>query len=237
MNNKNTSLKSMFHYPFHRWKVFLKKIAHETLNSLEENGSSSSDEKIDSLFAEQKSIWNKASSTERDSKASMSFSIKRFNTRQGGGNLEMKLSDEPTEEFTTSSNVQNADDTSDEDEEAAEEDRNSFNNVTFDNYDSVKECGKLRKLVGEPFHQGEMIWNQRRTLWSQDLTKLTPEQLRERREKFSSVPKDCYTRIYKKLVVDDKPLRDPVNLQDAIKIINAGWIETQKWENAAKGLA
>ncbi|CUS20238.1 LAQU0S01e02124g1_1 [Lachancea quebecensis] len=108
---------------------------------------------------------------------------------------------------------------------------------TFATFDVVQECAKLRAATGEPFVRAEEVWRRRRELWVAGTNSAYLETAEKNREVFKEIAPRQYVRIYRKLVVDGAPLKRPLNLQDAMQVVNAGWIETQKWERAAKGLA
>lgn len=192
-----------------RWKATFKKITHDTLNSMDENNFS--DEKIDALFNNKK---NMASFDESMSPKTNSL-------------VDLKLTDEPS---MTSSQPTDSNSTTQEDTQDQE-------SMSFDNYDAVAECAKLREQIGEPFYHAETIWKKRRELWNKPSAEFDEQKdLIDKRKSFKAIPGNYYPRIYKKLVVDDKPLREPLNLKDVIDVINSGWIETRKWANAAQGL-
>lgn len=109
--------------------------------------------------------------------------------------------------------------------------------MTFDEYDVVKECEKLRKKTKGPFYGSESIWQTRRNLWAEVVTTDGEDSIEHTRDVFKAIPEQYYYRVYKKLVMEDKPLREPLNLEDAMKVINSGWMETKTWDNAAKGVA
>ncbi|CAH02054.1 Gag1p [Kluyveromyces lactis] len=109
----------------------------------------------------------------------------------------------------------------------------------FESFDPVEECAKLRQRQpdGVPFIKGPEIWEKRRQLW----LKVTPENTLAHSEKsramFSDISPKKYGPIYKRLVMEDAHLRKNLNLQDVIKVIDAGWVETSKWDRAAQGAA
>lgn len=109
-------------------------------------------------------------------------------------------------------------------------------NIDFSDFDPVKERSKLWKMENEPFIDGPKIWSARRKLWNVCTDKNTLKQADSHRKHFNKISPQYYTKIYKRLVVEDLPLTLPLNLQDAMKIINAGWAQTSKWERAAKTL-
>lgn len=219
--------KSSLSRTLHKWAAAFKRITHETLNNMDDTNNG--DDRINVLFHTEPSI-KKVSSLDRDSGASMSPVCPNSLS-------EMRLTTE-TEDSLTENSVQNngsSPSEADEDDDTDEDD----GIASYRKFDSVKECVKLRQEVGEPFCKGNEIWERRRALWVQPTASKDSyaADCRRHREIYSSIPQAYHTRIYKKLVMDDKPLREPMNLQDALQIINAGWVETKKWENAAKGLA
>lgn len=226
-SNSKSGFKNSVSNILHKWRAVFKALSHDTLNQLENN---SSDEQIDALFNSNNfdhniPIFNKMMlGRDADSGASMSQT-----SPVGSSQLEMKLTDEQSEENSTSlTSTHNGH-------------SNKTNNVneqeSFDNYDDVKICQKLRNQSNEPFYNAEEIWNHRRDLWKKRTNDMTIENIDRRRHVFKQIPTEYYNRVYSKLVVDDKPLRQPLNLEDALKVINSGWTETKKWERAANGLA
>lgn len=242
MASPKNSGKGSFTRTLHKWKTMLRKITHETLNNMEDTNFG--DDTINSLFDGDRPSMIKVTSIERDSGASMS---------PVGGNSasELRLTTETEESLIENSETNNGSRPNDtsvdkihcagtEEGDAVEEDDDEEEEEvqTFENFNSIAECVKLRNECGEPFYQANEIWERRRGLWTQpaeENTNLAESQ--RNRHMFASIPHNYYSRIYKKLVLDEKPLREPLNLQDALKVINAGWVETKKWENAAKGLA
>lgn len=105
--------------------------------------------------------------------------------------------------------------------------------IPFEDYDTVDECAKLRRETGEPFCQGDKIWLRRRELWTQPAKSNSINESIKRSRKFTTIPRQCYVKIYKKLSIDDKPLKEPLNLKDALKVIDAGWTEIRRCEEAA----
>lgn len=106
--------------------------------------------------------------------------------------------------------------------------------MNYQDFDSVSEADKLR--TEEPFVDGIKIWQLRRNSW----LSATPEEKLIAKQKANDsvlnvIPKDSYSIIYHNLVDKQKTLKKPLNLRDAIKIINAGWINNGKWERANQG--
>ncbi|CAI4047063.1 Gag1p SKDI_12G4320 [Saccharomyces kudriavzevii IFO 1802] len=216
------NIKHTLAHTLQKWKETLKKITHETLSSIDD--SSGSDEKIEALFTVPQPAVATSKGIDRDSGASM--------TQAGGGvnsTLEMKLTDESEE----SSSANNATTTT---SHTLSNSKKSIQN--FENYNAVEERIKLAQKSRTPFCNAEKIWKRRRQLWTQPTEQdgSINNDGATRREIFQAIPQEYYARVYKKLVVDDKPLREPLNLEDALQVINAGWTETKKWANAAKGM-
>ncbi|CAI1605520.1 hypothetical protein SEUBUCD646_0L04450 [Saccharomyces eubayanus] len=219
------NIKYTLTHTLQKWKETLKKITHETLSNIDD--SSGSDEKIEALFTVAQPPVTTSKGIERDSGASMS------QVGMGGVNstLEMKLTDE-SEESSSANNATTTTTTS----HILSNSRKSIQ--SFENYNVVEERIKLAQQSKKPFCNGEKLWRRRRQLWTQhnEQEGSTGDDGAAHREVFQAIPEEYYARIYKKLVVDDKPLREPLNLEDALQVINTGWTETRKWANAAKGM-
>ncbi|SCW01835.1 LAFE_0E08306g1_1 [Lachancea fermentati] len=205
----NGGLKTSIRQMFLKCRAGLQKISREALDT----DSDSETCPIDSLFetnAKDSKIFDR-NSEDRNSSTSVALT------------KEMRLTDEDDDlDGLNSSSTNN---------EAPVE------KETFSNFDPVQECNKLRMEIGEPFTAGEQIWKRRRELWTTETSPTAKEASKKHRKRFSEISPQHYIRIYRKLVLEDAPLKEPVNLQDAMKVINAGWVETQKWERAAQGLA
>ena len=175
---------------------------------------------------------------DEDSGASQS----QLNVVNPSNMLETKLSEDKsyTNSTTSDSEVQKVgslkehEGETQEDEATAEEEKEKEENGkesileeqevdTFSTYDPVKECEKLRSRTEGPFYHAERIFDQRRILWQAETNGMTPEKIARRRAFFKEIPEEYYAKIYKKLVVDDKPLKKPLNLADAMKVIESGW--------------
>lgn len=219
----------------HRWKTALRKVTKETLDGLDEE--SQGDKTVDVLFYGNAGTLKKVPSIGRDSGTSMS----------PVGVSELNITTE-AEESLTESSVESARNSNNAAEGEEQGDCDEAKEVTFKNYNAVAECAKLqKKFVAEnkPFCGAGEVWERRRALWVQptdaevdrDERQRRRDERQRRRDVFATIPKSFYTRIYRNLVLDDKPLRESMNLQDALKVVNAGWIETKKWENAAKRLS
>ena len=173
---------------------------------------------------------------DEDSGASQS----QLNVVNPSNMLETKLSEDKsyTNSTTSDSEVQKVGSLKEnegetQEEEEAEEEKEKENGKesileeqeadTFLTYDPVKECEKLRSRTEGPFYHAERIFDQRRTLWQAETNGMTPEKIARRRAFFKEIPEEYYAKIYKKLVVDDKPLKKPLNLADAMKVIESGW--------------
>ncbi|EDO16119.1 hypothetical protein Kpol_1001p31 [Vanderwaltozyma polyspora DSM 70294] len=209
-------VKSSISQTFSRWRSTFKKITQETLNSLD-NGSMN-DDKVEALFqADDSSVSTSDPNSEGTSYASNSMPPNL------GAAVEMRLTDE-TESFECS-------------DSSSDEDDSDSNIETFSNYNATEKCKELRHELGEPFCSADIIWKRRRELWTEiNETNNDISGSEKRKQTFEKIPADYYPRVYKKLVIDDKPLKDPLNLEDAIQVINSGWTETKKWATAANGL-
>ncbi|SCU77671.1 LAMI_0A01948g1_1 [Lachancea mirantina] len=195
-----------------KWRAHLHRASQEVLNDA--YGETST---IDLMFESGAAEEGIALSTSEDRNSATSLALTK----------EMRLTDE--EESTEDGSVLSPD--------SKQRRAPAMQPVAFANYDAVAECQKLRSSLSGPFTAGDQIWKRRRELWTQQTPAATSVAAAQHREQFADISSHHYTRIYKKLVVEDTPLRQPLNLQDAITVINAGWVETQKWERAAKGLA
>lgn len=84
---------------------------------------------------------------------------------------------------------------------------------------------------------GTSLWEYRRSKW---LANDDPQKVEKRLRKLSisHIPRDLYVKIYNNLVDKGRLLKNEkrINLEDLVKIINAGWIAEEKWERAARGL-
>lgn len=49
------------------------------------------------------------------------------------------------------------------------------------------------------------------------------------KSQLKNIPKNAYPRMYKMLVKENRPLKEPLNLADAFKIIKAGWEADGTW--------
>ncbi|AMD19944.1 HCL207Wp [Eremothecium sinecaudum] len=107
---------------------------------------------------------------------------------------------------------------------------------TFSSYDPIKQRELLSSQCSGPFIRGPEIWETRRKLWTARSENNTEDGAAAHKANFEKIKPQYYPRIYKKLVVDDRSLSEPVNLSDVMKIIEAGWVEKKKWELASKGL-
>lgn len=111
------------------------------------------------------------------------------------------------------------------------DDSNTLSNMNvtlFEKYDSVLECKNLRKAFGEPFSRGVLIWEQRRYLWNMPTFSPNNHPLTyhtSSRVKFKKLPKSSYYKVYYKLIVMNEPLKDVLNLEDVIKVLDVGWRE------------
>lgn len=119
----------------------------------------------------------------------------------------------------------------------AESETNGESCNNFENFDATLECEKLRSQKPEGlFIQGPELWEKRRKLWLKETPSNTLEEAEKSRAAFNGISPKKYGAIYKRLVLEDAHLKQSLNLQDVIKVINAGWVETSKWDRAAKGI-
>lgn len=111
-----------------------------------------------------------------------------------------------------------------------------FSLPRFQDFDAVQEAQKLQK-ENEVFCEGHQVWQKRRDVW---LNSTSEERNKAKQKSLENsligVSKDNYPIIYNSLIEKQKTLKKPMNLKDALKIINAGWIASKKWERAAQGL-
>ncbi|KAK5780363.1 Gag1p PWA37_002676 [Arxiozyma heterogenica] len=258
---KKKSLKSNIHNIIQRWKLIFKRISEEVLDSLDENDISISDDKrIEALFNSNKDDDDSDGDIDTDTNIDTDNVEKRRNNKQNK-NIQLlnkrgasnstnarglskrsvsnfsSIKENDNERKITDSNdnlrnIENSDNIIDNG------DNNNIDDsykITFDNYDPIEECKKLRTTINGTFYHAGTVWETRRKLWTENVTNIDPSK-EHNRDIFKSIPEQYYYRVYKKLVIDDKPLREPLNLEDAIKVINSGWKETKTWENTSKVL-
>lgn len=86
---------------------------------------------------------------------------------------------------------------------------------------------------------GEALWDFRRSVWLKSNGDKDAVETDAARDTHKDIPKNCYPAIYSNLIEKSKPLREGkrINLQDLLGVINEGWIQDQRWERAAKGVA
>lgn len=82
---------------------------------------------------------------------------------------------------------------------------------------------------------GEILWEYRRKKWVENTTGNVES---TSRALFDQIPKDSYVKIYNHLIEKGRPLKSNrrINLNDLMKIVNAGWTAEEKWDRAARGL-
>lgn len=110
----------------------------------------------------------------------------------------------------------------------------------FSEFDAVKEADKLR-TENVPFDQGDKVWQKRREVW---LNSTEEDRLKSKQRQLdgqfvtnlNNVGKENYAIIYNSLIEKSRTLKKPMNLKDAIKVINSGWMESRKWERVSQGL-
>lgn len=232
---KKKGLKSNIHNIIQRWKLIFKRISEEALDGLEQNEISiSDDKKIEALFNNKK----KKKEKEKKGKIDMERNNKKQKNIQSLTNDYIDLNEHSVSASSIgrgNADEMKATDIIDNLSDFESNDNDDIQKITFDNYDPVKECQKLRSQIDGPFYHAETIWKTRRKLWTENTTNIDPFK-EHNREVFKAIPEQYYYRVYKKLVIEDIPLREPLNLEDAIKVINSGWRETKTWNNASKGL-
>lgn len=247
-----------------KWRSALKKVTHETLNSLDDV--TANEEKVEALFDGDKNMVISSKYKEDEDALvedatnelkSSSIALFDGSTAQKAG-MQSYLSSKSIDRVSSGSrSINGPNDTSilgmklsEESEEGGSAISNfgvakthSGNSskeekVTFLNFDTVKECEKLRQKTKGPFTGGPDLWKTRRNLWREKTVadRVIEEQNQTRKDLFDSIPEAYYTRVYKKLVVDDKPLKESMNLSDVLHVINAGWVDNKKWSNAGNGL-
>ncbi|AGO12430.1 AaceriAER078Wp [[Ashbya] aceris (nom. inval.)] len=121
-------------------------------------------------------------------------------------------------------------------EEEAAEDKHP-QSWTFETFDPREQREALHADSSTPFVDGPKLWHIRRKLWTAPTANNSVQEAAEHRASFRKIKPHYYPRIYRKLVLDDRPLSQPINLEDVMKIMDAGWLETNKWERASRGLA
>lgn len=87
---------------------------------------------------------------------------------------------------------------------------------------------------------GEVLWDYRRSLWLESHSDEDgADNTVNKQAAIKDIPKGLYPTIYSNLIEKSKPLKEGkrINLQDLLGVINEGWVQEQRWERAAKGLA
>ncbi|ODQ83012.1 hypothetical protein BABINDRAFT_5888 [Babjeviella inositovora NRRL Y-12698] len=121
-------------------------------------------------------------------------------------------------------------------------------NVQIDNdEEDTLDMEPLRAKLEQngPFIDGHKLWEKRRKVWVTPKAN-TPEgrfdphklryQLRKRQIDLNNIPKDKHVQIYEILVENNKRLKNPMPLKDAVKLIDLGWVADKTWENATNSL-
>ncbi|CDO92145.1 unnamed protein product [Kluyveromyces dobzhanskii CBS 2104] len=194
----------------------VKHVAHETLNDSDtdyEHGG------VESMFVEP--------SGSKNNHDSQSFT---------------KLQKDTTHENRMSSNSETLAVRSETDGYSADasEDVNCADDIQdFASFDPVEECAKLRQQETEscPFYDGPAVWERRRQLWLKVTLENSLTTAEKSRSLFKEINPKKYSSIYKRLIMEEAHLKKNLNLQDVVKVIDAGWVETSKWEMAAQGVA
>lgn len=71
---------------------------------------------------------------------------------------------------------------------------------------------------------GYRQWKQIRREWRRGA-----KDIQHKESMLNDIPESMYPKIYKHMVVQSRPLKQPMNLADAMKVIKAGWIEDGEW--------
>ncbi|ODV73639.1 Gag1p CYBJADRAFT_173042 [Cyberlindnera jadinii NRRL Y-1542] len=118
---------------------------------------------------------------------------------------------------------------------AMEREDSETNLVLWSEFDAVKEADALRQ--GEtPFTKGPEVWQKRRAAWTNGTREQKLQAKQRCLDNSLKLSKENYPVVYSALVERNKTLKKPMNLKDALKVINSGWIANKKWEKAALGL-
>lgn len=191
----------------------VKNVAHEALN---DSDTECEQITVNNMFLEPECVGNPLHADDEDANHDNRLSSNSETLADG---------------FSTENNVE----TSGEGEE---------NSQDFLSFDPVQEVAKLRQEDQlkkadsvDTFSRGPEVWEKRRKLWLTVTPSNTLESAKKARESFADISPKKYGVIYKRLVMEDAHLKKNLNLQDVVKVINAGWVETSKWERAAQGLA
>jgi hypothetical protein len=83
----------------------------------------------------------------------------------------------------------------------------------------------------ESTNPGYKEWKRRRKEWTKSNLSSSQKSklINESKSLLNNVPESAYPSIYKMLVKENKPLKKPINLGDALKVIKAGWIADGTW--------
>jgi hypothetical protein len=82
----------------------------------------------------------------------------------------------------------------------------------------------------ETYNEGLREWNRRRMEWTGGGMDLGPPL----DSVLDSIPEKMYTKVYDALIKEQRPLKQPINLADAVPIIKAGWVADGTWPKDAK---
>lgn len=109
---------------------------------------------------------------------------------------------------------------------------NSINNNN-NNTDNIDNDTK----ANEGFVDREKLWQEQHDAWLTPSNSLQDIRRRQKRQELSNfVSEGDYHIVYKNLVMSNKSLKQPMNLSDALKVIESGWEWNKVFERAAKGL-
>lgn len=108
--------------------------------------------------------------------------------------------------------------------------------LLWSDFDSVGEAEKLR-VDDVPFSSGSSVWERRRAAWTRGTRQERLVAKQRAVDGALAVPRENFPVIYASLVERNRTLKKPMNLKDALRVINAGWLANKKWERASQGLA
>ena len=79
----------------------------------------------------------------------------------------------------------------------------------------------------EKVNPGYKEWKRMRREWTKGGSKVVRKE-----SVLLDIPETMYPRIYQCLVQQARPLRQPINLEDGIRVIKAGWVADGQWAAA-----
>lgn len=78
-------------------------------------------------------------------------------------------------------------------------------------------------MFEESYNVGYRLWKKNRLKWTSGVTPIHKPSCIE------GIPEKAYPRIYNVMVKQNRPLKEPMNLADALKVIKAGWVADGSW--------